>query len=243
MPDRCYAPDASGPGLYVLSGAEAHHLARVRRAAEGDRVEVFDGHGSIYDGAILQVTRDAVMLNLGAPRPGRSAAFPLTLAVALPKGERLDWLVEKATELGVARFVPLRTQRSTVDPRSSKLERLRRLVIEACKQSGRGTLMDLTEPVLYSEFLRQTDSALPRLLAHPSGAPRFAWPAIHPNGAVLAIGPEGGFADEEVDEATTAGWVSVQLGATLLRIETAAIAGASLLLLDPTRRPTGAPDV
>lgn len=242
MPDRCYAPDAAGPGPFVLSGAEAHHLARVRRAREGDRVEVLDGLGSVYDGVILQVARDAVTIDLGAPREGRSGAFPLTLAVAFPKGERLDWLVEKATELGVARLVPLRTRRSTVDPRSAKLDRLRRAVIEACKQSGRGTLVELSDPVDWSDFVQRSDPAQPRLLAHPGGLQRFAWPAIPPTGAVLAVGPEGGFTDEEASEAAAAGWVAVGLGATLLRIETAAIAGAALLLLDSQGPHSGAPD-
>lgn len=236
MPDRCYAPDANGPGLCVLSGDEAHHLARVRRASVGDRVEVFDGRGAVYHGVVQHVARNAVTIDLGAPRAGRAAPFPLTLAVALPKGERLDWLVEKVTELGVSRLVPLRTARSTVDPRPAKLDRLRRLVIEACKQSGRATLMDLAEPIAWSDFLGTPHDGPIRLLAHPGGAPRPAWPAIPPTGALLAIGPEGGFTDAEVQEATSAGWTLAGLGNTLLRIETAALAGASLLLLDPDIR-------
>jgi 16S rRNA (uracil1498-N3)-methyltransferase len=255
VPDRCYGPDATGPGPYTLTGDEAHHLARVRRAAVGDRVELFDGRGSVYDGTVRHVARDAVALDLGDPRPGRSAPFPLTLAVALPKGERLDWLVEKATELGVARLVPLRTARSTVDPRPAKLDRLRRLAIEASKQCGRATLMDLAEPADWADLLSgKADAAahLPpagagplRLLAHPGGVARRDWPAVPASGAILAIGPEGGFTDAEAESAVGNGWTRIGLGAILLRIETAALAGAALLVLDPSPhpQPPGAPHV
>ena len=155
----------------------------------------------------------------------------MTLATSVPKGERFDWLVEKASELGVARLVPILTERSVVDPRDSKLERLRRLTIESAKQCGRNVLLQIDPPITWSGFyaskaVRASNAA--RLLAHPGGSLVAGW--NRQNEAILAIGPEGGFTDLEVENALVEGWTVIGLGPTILRIETAALAGSSTLL-------------
>jgi 16S rRNA (uracil1498-N3)-methyltransferase len=231
MADRFYSPDPPIAGRLVLTGDEARHLARVRRLRSGDVVEVFDGRGTAYRAEVTGLGGGRVELAVrGDPLPDRVAPCHLSLATAVPKADRFDWLVEKATELGVARLVPLRTGRSVVDPRSTKLERLRRVIVEAAKQCGRSGLMTLDDPVPWVSFARQ-ESAEVRLVAHPGGEPAASWPRVGRGGRVtLAVGPEGGFDAEEVEAGRAAGWRIVGLGCTLLRIETAGLAGAAVIL-------------
>jgi 16S rRNA (uracil1498-N3)-methyltransferase len=132
LADRFYCPEPPIDGRMTLEGDEARHLIRVRRVGLGEGVEVFDGRGSVYRAEVSGLGRDRVDLTIRGVGPsGRPTACRLTLATAVPKGDRFDWLVEKATELGVARLVPLVTERSVVAPRSAKLDRLRRVIVEA----------------------------------------------------------------------------------------------------------------
>jgi 16S rRNA (uracil1498-N3)-methyltransferase len=229
--DRFYCPDTPVGGRVVLVGDEARHLIRVRRVDLGECVEIFDGRGSSTQAEVAAMGRDRVELTVLGPSESRPASkCSLTLATAVPKGERFDWLVEKATELGVARLVPLVTDRSVVDPRSAKLDRLRRVIVEAAKQSRRDRLMELDPPTPWDSLIGSGRSAV-RLIAHP-GASGIASTGLRPDGGavILAIGPEGGFTSAEVDRAIDAGWRAVGLGPTVLRIETAALAGCSTLL-------------
>jgi 16S rRNA (uracil1498-N3)-methyltransferase len=229
--DRFYCPDPVVDGRLTLTGEEAHHLARVRRVKSGDVVEVFDGRGSAWRAEVQAIQRDrADLVVLGGPLPDRSASCPLTLAAAIPKGDRCDWLVEKATELGIDRLVPLVTERSVVDPRSGKLDRLRRVIVEASKQCGRNRLMVLEPSAPWADYLSE-ETASTRLVAHPGGRPPSSWaPTALGERVALAVGPEGGFTDVEIAAARDAGWQDVSLGPTLLRIETAGLVGCSMIL-------------
>jgi len=231
MADRCFCPDPPVEGRLVVEGDEARHLTRVRRIGVGEVVEVFDGKGFAAGARGESAGKDRVDLAvLGEPIADRAAPCRLTLATAVPKGERFDWLIEKATELGVARLVPLITERSVVDPRDAKLDRLRRLIVEAAKQCGRNRLMDLDSPTPWTALAR-APAVETRLLAHPGGVPASAWHPLPYGAAVtLAIGPEGGFTEPEVALAVELGWQAVGLGATLLRIETAGLAGSAAIL-------------
>jgi 16S rRNA (uracil1498-N3)-methyltransferase len=232
--DRFYCPDPSRSGRIRLEGDESRHLSRVRRLGPGAVVEVFRGDGFATRAEVAEVGKDWVELTvLGEPLPDREPACRLTLATAVPKGERFDWLVEKATELGVDRLVPIVTERSVVDPRGAKLDRLRRAIVEASKQCGRNRLMTLERPMSWPLWLGEGGDTVPgpRLVAHPGGLPPPAWPRIRRGGqAAMAIGPEGGFTEAEVEAARRAGWQVVDLGATLLRIETAGLAGCAAIL-------------
>jgi 16S rRNA (uracil1498-N3)-methyltransferase len=231
LADRFFCPDSPVAGRVVLEGDEARHLTRVRRVAVGECVELFDGRGSRLQAEVTAFGRDKVeLLVVKTEFADRPATCSLTLASAVPKGDRFDWLIEKATELGVARLIPLVTERSVVDPRSAKLDRLRRTVIEAAKQCRRDWLMELKSPTSWSSVV-ETSSEPIKLIAH-RGAPGMASMGLNllEQSAILAIGPEGGFTDAEVEAARSRGWIEVGLGSTVLRIETAALAGSATFL-------------
>ena len=227
MADRYFVEKPITEEKTSLGGPEAHHLIHVLRAKPGERVTLFDGSGAEFNAEITTVSRNNVDFNvLGREEIDRELAFELTIGVALPKGDRQRWLVEKAVELGVERIVPLRTSRSVAQPVEKALGRLRRTVIEASKQCGRNRLMVIDSPQEWHDFVATEVNtemqASCRLLAHPgSGA---ATPRVERSGNVrLAIGPEGGFSEDEVALALSAGWQAVSLGRRILRTETAAI--------------------
>ncbi len=230
MGDRFYCPGPWRGGRAVLDGDEAHHLARVRRVGPGGRVVVFDGLGLSASAEVVAVDRGRVDLAIVGIEPATDLGGSLVLATAVPKGDRFQWLVEKATELGVTRLVPIRSERSVVDPRPTKLDRLRRAVIEASKQSGRSRLMEIAEPTTWADWLASGSlGAASRLLAHPGGGP--VGPGLDlAAGVAVAIGPEGGFTEAEVAAALSSGYRPVGLGPTILRIETAAVASCAAVV-------------
>lgn len=212
----------------TLSGDEARHLSAVMRAAGGDEVTLFDGSGAEFTGRIESIRKQAVELAITERREiSRELAREVTLAVALPKGDRQKWLVEKATELGVTRLIPLITERGVAQPVDSALERLRRSVIEASKQCGRNVLLDIGPPAAAADFFASAPSTAQRLIADPGGAPLASTMAPEDQPIIAAIGPEGGFSPTELAAASTAGWQTVNLGPRILRVETAAVAIAA----------------
>jgi 16S rRNA (uracil1498-N3)-methyltransferase len=228
MADRFYTPDPLGAAEYHLRGAEAHHLAAVRRFGRGQTVILFNGDGHDYPAEVLSVGKREVVLNVLRAEPAdRELGFSLVVAAALPKGDRADFLVEKLTELGATRFVPLVTARSVVHPKPSAAEKFARAVIEASKQCGRNRLMAVDPPQAWVVFLARCDLPAERLLLHTGPG----LPPLRRSGGdvVVAVGPEGGFAPEEVDAAVEAGWEAASLGPRTLRVETAALAAAALL--------------
>ncbi|MFZ4732978.1 MAG: RsmE family RNA methyltransferase [Pirellulales bacterium] len=226
MSERFHLATPPVAGQAALSGDEARHLVRVLRAKVGDRVVLFDGAGSRWLAEITAINRDRVELRTEPPiteaiPPG--AAF--ALAVALPKGERQQWMVEKLTELGVARLVPLITTRGVALPTAAACARLERTVIEACKQCGRDRLMVIDEPATVGDALRRQPAGTSLLLADPAGD--TAAPAATAGPVLVLVGPEGGFTAEEIAAAEGAGARRVALARHVLRIETAAIAAAA----------------
>lgn len=228
---RFYCPDPPVAGRFRLRSQEYRHLARVCRMGVGDRVEIFDGRGFASAGEVVAAASEGVeVVVVGAPIVEPRPACSLALATAMPKGERLDWLVEKATELGVDRLIPIVSERSVVIPRATKLERLRRSIIEACKQCRRSHLMALEDPMEWGRLM-EAFPASQRLVADPGGASPGRWPRIaRGREIVLAVGPEGGVTEAEHDRATAAGWLPIRLGQFILRVETAGLAGSAALL-------------
>lgn len=209
-----------------LEGDEARHLARVMRAKTGDTVELFDGQGTSWTATVQAIQRNHVLLRLDQKQSETISNKPtITLAVALPKGDRQKWLIEKITELGTDSLVPLTTTRSVAEPTAAAISRLQRGVIESCKQSGRNRLLEITQPQSLHNLLT-TSSASLRILACPDGTPMQSILLKPIDNILIAIGPEGGFTDDEIRTANASGFAQMSLCQNILRIETAAIAAA-----------------
>lgn len=222
-----------------LSGPEAAHLIRVLRGQVGDAVTLFDGSGAEFSARITGLGRSVVdLVVLARHELCRELRAAITLGVALPKGDRQRWLVEKAVELGVSRLVPLSVRRGVAEPGPAVVARLSRYVIEASKQCRRNRLMEIAAPLSWEEYCQQTRGAARRLLADfgPGAIPLAQVSLPLPGGDVcLAVGPEGGFTEEELAAATD--WQRVSLGPRTLRVETAALALAAFFSLQDSACP------
>jgi 16S rRNA (uracil1498-N3)-methyltransferase len=238
MAERFYVNCELKPGTVLVQGTEAHHLAVVCRLRPGDAVCLFNGDGRQYPARIEEVGRRSVALEvLAVEQPQRELPFRLEVAAPLPKGDRAQFLVEKLTELGVTSFVPLRTTRSVVHPRETKRDKLQRYVIEASKQCGRNVLLQVRPMIDWLEYCRSPDLPAHRILGHPGGEREAKNTAE--GDTVVAVGPEGGFTEEEIALAQAASWHLLDLGPRILRIETAAIAlaiRAGSVSDDPSRK-------
>jgi 16S rRNA (uracil1498-N3)-methyltransferase len=224
------------PGELKLDAAQAHHARDVLRLTEGTEVEVFDDAGRVARGVLLlDGAGAAVRVQRVEDAPAAGPAVRLTVAAAVPKGDRADWMVEKLSELGVAAFVPLAAARSVVLPEGrNKRERWVRIATEAAKQSRRAGVMRVGELTPVAEALRvQSGVACWFLATEPETAPVPIAIAMHslPVGAgvVAFVGPEGGWTDEELRQFAGGGARAVRLTNTVLRVETAAVAVAAVV--------------
>jgi 16S rRNA (uracil1498-N3)-methyltransferase len=227
----------------VLDGADHKYVARVLRARPGDALVLFDGVGAEVDAEVVRVgTRDAE-LALGARRAAPEATAPvaITLLVAVPRGARMELVVQKATELGVARIVPVVSGRSVArpEPGGARGGRWEKIAREAARQCGRADVPLVDEPTPLPDAVAAADlpelrlatweatrgTSLRAALAAAFGA---APPAERPRGVALLVGPEGGLAADEIAAAEAHGFVAVTLGPRILRVETAAIAAVAL---------------
>jgi 16S rRNA (uracil1498-N3)-methyltransferase len=227
------APLRAG-GRVTLTGSAARHLTRVLRLRPGQPLTLFNGAGGEYAATIAALQGEKVLLAVAEARAiERESPLTLTLAQGVSRGERMDLVVQKATELGVSGIVPLLTERSVVRLRAPqgrhKLEHWRAIAIAACEQSGRNRLPEIASPVEFREFLREGAADSTRLLLSPQAGRRLA-DIGKPTGRVtVLIGPEGGLKDEEQQAALSAGFEAVRLGPRVLRTETAALAALTLL--------------
>lgn len=215
----------------VLEGDESAHLVRVMRKRSGEDILVADGTGMAYSARIIATERRRTICRIMARHPQHNEPPQrLTLAVGLTKNpSRFDTLVEKTTEIGVARIIPLLTHRTIRHaPRS---ERWRAIALAAMKQSGRSRLPELNEPASLDEVLSEVNTTSAAILHEGASGPPLA--GLDPVPGIVLIGPEGGFTDEELREALDRGCRMASLGVRRLRTETAAMAAAALLLLGP----------
>jgi 16S rRNA (uracil1498-N3)-methyltransferase len=232
---RVYVDEVLEPGARLtLTGGAAGHLTRVLRLRPKAALTLFNGRGGEYAASIEQVQGSKVTVAIAEHEPiERESPFPLTLAQGVSRGERMDLVVQKATELGVARLVPLLTERSIVrldeEQSDRKSSHWRAIAIAACEQCGRNRLPEVALPAQLREFLRQPSGDSVRLLLSPSATRRIEDVSRPAGGATVLIGPEGGLSDEEQEDALTAGFIAVNLGPRVLRTETAAIAALTLL--------------
>jgi 16S rRNA (uracil1498-N3)-methyltransferase len=226
--------DLQTGGQLTVEGSAGNHIARVLRLRAGDALTLFNGRGGEYGGSIEEIRRDAVLVTVLEHREvERESPLQLTLAQGISRGERMDWVVQKATELGVARIVPLFTERSVVhlDDRqaSRKLQHWRSIAIAACEQSGRNRVPEISQPVGLYDLLEQHTPGGPALLLSPAASQRIADIAAASSAATVLIGPEGGLADVEQGSAIKSGYMPVRLGPRVLRTETAAVCALTVL--------------
>lgn len=219
------------PGAEVtLAADEAHHLRRVLRLRPGDGVAVFDGRGREHDGVVERSSRETVSVRLGPAREDRvEPPVGIVLYQALCKPDRMDWVIQKGTEVGVSVFRPLRCER--VEERrvtAARIERWRRIAREACKQSGRRVVPVIEQP---TDQAAEIVAGVTAVVLDPSGEAPLA-EALGSAGREiwLAVGPEGGFTAVEIGSLRQAGWVAASLGPRILRTETAGVCAAAIVL-------------
>jgi 16S rRNA (uracil1498-N3)-methyltransferase len=241
MHARFYAPDLEPGNAFVdLPREEADHLSRVLRLRVGDPVQVFDGRGREFRGTLGQLGRGAARVALGDElTPAPEPRVRLTLAQAVPKGDAMDRIVRDAAMLGVVSIVPVVSARAEVSARrlqaSGRVERWQRIAVASVKQCGRAVVPDVLPPESLEGCLARAGAARCFLLAEPSLGARglvgvrslLAEPA--PAAALLAVGPEGGWTDEEVAAADRAGCVPLTLGPRTLRADAAAAVAITAL--------------
>jgi 16S rRNA (uracil1498-N3)-methyltransferase len=223
----------------TLSADEARHARDVLRLGRADEVFIFDGEGREYRCVIAEVAHSSITLEvIEETNPAQPASrLNLTLAVGLLKGEKFDLVVQKATELGVTRLVPVITARADVrirDPKDAarKVERWQRIALEAAKQCGRARLMQVDVPIDLDEFFRSiADVQLHVMFTERDGGSVDAAFETKPDfkSIIALVGSEGGWTDHEIETARSSGWALVTLGGRTLRAETAAIVATALL--------------
>lgn len=232
MSQRFYLADLPNSGVVRLGDQESRHLL-VSRHAVDDCVWLFDGQSAeAREARIVSHSKSGVDLEFtGKCDGGRcEPVLAITLATCVPKGDRLDWLVEKAVEVGVSRLQLLRSERSVVEPRVTKLSRLERIIVEASKQCGRNRLMRLAPLADWSDFRAACDSPV-RLLADRDGVEPASLPRQRAGDSVtIAVGPEGGFSQSELNDAVGRGWQATSFGRSVMRIETAGIVACARVL-------------
>jgi len=214
-----------------IEGEEARHM-HVLRLKKGDQICLFDGKGSELRGKIEAIGPRKVEITVSAREKVRISPISVDLATAVPKGKRFDWLIQKATELGIVRIRPIIAHRSVVKPKKgAKSERWSKIAVEAAKQSQRSTVPEITDALKFEEFIDFTDEYDLKLIALPTAKQglKEVLRKRKPKRIVCLIGPEGGFIDEEIAEAKRKEFIPVKLGKEILRIETAGIALLSMI--------------
>jgi 16S rRNA (uracil1498-N3)-methyltransferase len=220
-------PDA---GIFELPAEAAHHAIRVLRLRIGDKVQVFDGAGNACDASIRQISGKHVDLDILQACP--TLAQPplrIVLAQAMSSSDKMDWVVQKATELGAYEIQTVQTQRSvarlTQERAEKRTEHWRGVVISACEQSGRNDLMVVHPPRDFSHWLADIrTTAGSKFILLPDGTSSLSAQTPPQGSVTILVGPEGGFSADEILMAKQAGFISVLLGPRILRTETAALA-------------------
>lgn len=225
---RIYQPVVLTTGLmFELSTEAANHLVRVLRHTINDSFVVFNGEGGEYDAKIIAIKKHQVMVEVGEYRKQSTESnLQIHLGQAISRGDKMDYTIQKAVELGVTAITPLLTERCGVklshERWDKKLQHWRGVVIAACEQSGRERIPELHEPLSLQNWLGQIQADL-KLVLHPQADQTINAIQHTPQSISLLIGPEGGFDVLEIQLAQQAGFHALQLGPRILRTETAAL--------------------
>lgn len=218
-----------------IDGSAAAHIARVLRLRPGDELVVFDGRGGEYEARLEALRKDTALVAVGAHRENeRESPLAITLAQGISRGERMDLVFQKATELGVRRIVPLLTERTVVrldsKQAAAKRRHWRAVAVAACEQCGRNRVPEIAAPEDLDAFVSACSSASEetRIVLSPQGETRVR-DLRASTGVVMLIGPEGGLAARELEKARQVGFEALRLGPRILRTETAAIAALAVI--------------
>ena len=221
---------------FIIENEQFHYLSNVRRFSVGDEINIFDGLGNSYKARIDNIDKKSMK---GTILSSKTLVLPdkkISLYTAIPKGERFDWLIEKASEIGVSKIVPVIYLRSVVKELSeNKLERYKKISISASSQSWRADIMPIEKPVSFVETIEklsvQKDTL--NILPWESEEEKNILSILNENKDIkninIFIGPEGGFDKTEIDIAIKKGFKTVTLGKNILRVETAAIVTSSII--------------
>jgi 16S rRNA (uracil1498-N3)-methyltransferase len=231
---RIFVPKEQSP---IISGSDVHYLRHVLRMKVGDEIELLDGTGKVYRSRITALEKEKVVCKIIASSQAESEPkVKVTLAQALPKASKMDFIIEKCTELGVYKIIPLLTERTVA--RGVKLARWRKLAKEAAEQSGRAIIPEIAALSDFKEILKMKDhfdlALIPWELEKEKSLKSILTisPSHHLQSILLLIGPEGGFSHSEVDQAKAAGFIPVSLGKRILRAETAGMAALAMVMYE-----------
>ncbi len=218
----------------LIDGEEFAHLVHVMRKKAGDEICVVDGTGAMYNVTLIELTKRAAHGTISSRFENHNEPqVSLTLAVGILKNpSRFDFLVEKVTELGVKEIIPISTERTI--PSHAKTDRWQKLALAAMKQCGRGYLPRVHALIAIEELLKECSTYKCKLIAHETSSvpiKKYQEQIQDEKSAIVLIGPEGGFSEEEVHLCVESGFTDVSLGTRRLRTETAAITAASLLIV------------
>lgn len=226
--------DGTADGRAYIAGADALHIAKALRMRPGEALTLCDGKGTDFDGVLETVTDRQVTVRISASRPSQAEpTLAVTLYQGLPKGDKMDWIIQKAVELGVTAVVPVATRRSVArleGKADKKQERWQRIAAEAAGQCGRGILPAVERPLSWNQALSRL-SGEPALVFYEGGG-RPLRELVTPSTRRLSVfvGPEGGFDPEEIDAIRRQGGGVATLGPRILRCETAPLAALTLLM-------------
>ncbi|MCB1676186.1 MAG: 16S rRNA (uracil(1498)-N(3))-methyltransferase [Halioglobus sp.] len=218
----------------TLPAGAGQHIARVLRRRAGDALLLFDGRGGEFSAAVTAVEGKEVTVAVGEHRPQeRESALSIHLGIALSRGDRMDWVVQKTTELGVTDLTPLFTKRTEVkldgERRGKKIRHWQQVAVSACEQCGRNRLPAIHSPRPLGDWLAATGAERRFVLHHRAASSAGAGAGEQPASVALLIGPEGGLSGAEILAAEQAGFQSLQLGPRVLRTETAPLAAIAIL--------------
>ena len=235
--NRFYVPFHAGLKNLWIDSSESHHIIHVKRLKIGDSIIVFNGTGDEFEAEIEDIEGNRVNVRINQQRTiSKENIVEIDIAFAIPKGKRSHLLIQKCTELGVHKLIPINYARSVVklkDDCSVKIEKWQKIAIEASKQCGRNTITEIGNIVDFDNILNTSDSYdLPLFACSQSDSDNLKNTLQEhpkPNNILSFIGPEGGFTTNEIEMAKRAGCKFVSLGSQILRVETAAIAVSAIL--------------
>ena len=221
---------------FVIENEQFHYLSNVRRFCVGDEINIFDGLGNSYKARIENINKKSIK---GTILSSKTLVLPdkkVSLYTAIPKGERFDWLIEKTSEIGISRIIPVIYSRSVVKEFSeNKIERYKKISISASSQSWRADIMPIEDPIKFDEVIEKVfnEKDVLNVLPWESEEEKNILSLLNENKNIkninIFIGPEGGFDKTEIDIALEKGFKTVTLGKNILRVETAAIVASSII--------------